>query len=48
MMRVLRGMGVDWGGREVVGGLCVSQEAVVRTAGRESDSGIIEGGVRQG
>ena len=44
MMKVLQSMGVDWRDRGVVCELCMSQEAVVRVAGGESDSGIIREG----
>ena len=48
MMKVLQSIGVDWRDRRMVSDLYMIQEAVVRIAGRESDSGIIGRGVRQG
>src|SRR6476619_2621396 len=48
MMKVLQSIGVDWRDRRMISELYMNQEAVVRIAGRESDSGIIGKGVRQG
>src|SRR6476619_7043097 len=48
MMKVLRSIGVDWRDRITISELYMNQEEVVRIAGGESDSGIIERGVRQG
>src|SRR6476469_8245349 len=48
MMKVLQSIGADWRDRRVVGKLYMNQEAVVRIAGGESNSGIIGRGVRQG
>src|SRR6476619_414828 len=48
MMKVLQSIGVDWRDRRMISELYMNQEAVVRIAGGESDSGIIERGVRQG
>src|SRR6476469_2641140 len=47
MMKVLRSIGVDWRYRRMISELYMNQEAVVRIAGGESDSGIIGRGVRQ-
>src|SRR6476469_3840019 len=48
MMKVLQSIGVDWRDRRMISELYINQEAVVRIAGGESDSGIIRRGVRQG
>ena len=48
MMKVLQSIGVDWRDRRLISELYMNQEAVVRIAGGESDSGIIGRGVRQG
>src|SRR6476469_8424895 len=48
MMKVLQSIGVDWRHRRMTSELYMNQEAVVRIAGGESDSGIIGKGVRQG
>ena len=48
MMKVLQSIGVDWMDRRMISELYMNQEAVVRIAGGESDSGIIGRGVRQG
>src|SRR6478609_8114974 len=48
MMKVLQSIGVDWRNRRMISELYMNQEAVVRIAGGESDSGIIGRGVRQG
>src|SRR6476619_7409835 len=48
MMKVLQSIGVDWRDRRMISELYMNQEAVVRIAGGESDSGIIGRGVRQG
>src|SRR6478609_2859881 len=48
MMKVLQSIGVDWRDRRMISELYMSQEAIVRIAGGESDSGIIGRGVRQG
>src|SRR6478609_4143577 len=47
-MKVLQSIGVDWRDRRLISKLYMNQEAVVRIAGGESDSGIIGRGVRQG
>src|SRR6478736_4077327 len=48
MMKVLQSIGVDWRDQKMISELYMIQEAVVRFAGGESDSGIIGRGVRQG
>ena len=49
MMKVLQSIGVeDWKDRRMISELHMNQEAVVKIAGGESDSGIIRRGVRQG
>src|SRR6478609_5379878 len=48
MMKILPSIGVDWRDRRMISELYMNQEAVVRIAGGESDSGIIGRGVRQG
>src|SRR6476619_7576520 len=48
MMKVLQSIGVDWRDQRMISELYMNQEAVVRFAGGESDSGIIGRGVRQG
>src|SRR6476619_5767630 len=48
MMKVLQSIGVDWRDRRLISELHMNQEAVVRIADGESDSGIIGRGVRQG
>src|SRR6476619_2996187 len=48
MMKVLQSIGVDWRDRRMISELYMNQEAVVRTAGGQSDSGIIGREVRQG
>src|SRR6476619_1095884 len=48
MMKVLQSIGVDWRDRRMISELYMNQEAVVRVAGGESDSGIIRRGVKQG
>ena len=47
MMKVLQSIGVDWKDRRMISKLHMNQEAVVRIAGGESDSGVIGRGVRQ-
>src|SRR6478609_3999143 len=47
-MKVLQSIGVDWRNRRMISELYMTQEAVVRIAGGESDSSIIGRGVRQG
>jgi len=47
-MKVLQSIGVDWRDRRMISELYMNQEAVIRIAGGESDSGIIGRGVRQG
>ena len=46
MMKVLQSLGVDWRDRRMISVLYMNQEAVVRIAGGESDSGSIGRGVR--
>src|SRR6476619_3607547 len=48
MMKVLQSIGVDWRDRRMISELYMNQEALVRIAGGESDSGIIGRAVRQG
>src|SRR6478609_6472021 len=48
MMKVLQSIGLDWRVRRMISELYMNQEAVVRIAGGESDSGMIGRGVRQG
>ena len=48
MMKILQSIGLDWRDRRMKSELYMDQEAVVRIAGGESDSGIIGQGVRQG
>src|SRR6478609_3855565 len=48
MMKVLQSIDIDWGDRRMISELYMNQDAVVRIAGGESDSGIIGRGVRQG
>src|SRR6476619_763130 len=48
MMKVLQCIGVDWRDQRMITELYMNQEAVVRIAGGESDSGIIGRGVRHG
>src|SRR6476661_8974659 len=48
MMKVLQSIGVDWRNQRMISELYMNQEAVVRIADGESDSGIIGRGVRQG
>src|SRR6476469_7004229 len=48
MMKVLQSICVDWKDRRMISELYMNQEAVVRIAGGESDSGIIGRGARQG
>src|SRR6476469_154377 len=48
MIKVLQSIGVDWKDQRMISELYINQEAVVRIAGGESDSGIIGRGVRQG
>src|SRR6478609_6434340 len=48
MMKVLHSIGVDWRDRRMKSKLYMNQEAAVRIAGGESDSGVIGRGVRQG
>src|SRR6478609_2089409 len=48
MMKVLQSIGVDWRDQRMISELYLNQEAVVRIAGGESDSGIIGKRVRQG
>src|SRR6476469_9048658 len=48
MMKVLQSIDVDRRNRRIISELYMNQEAVVRIAGGESDSGIIGSGVRQG
>src|SRR6476469_5864665 len=48
MMKVLQSIGVDWRDRRMISELYMNQEVLVRIAGGEADSGIIERGVRQG
>ena len=40
VMKVLQSIGVDWRDRRMISELYMNQEAVVRIAGGESDSGI--------
>src|SRR6476469_761120 len=47
-MKVLQSIGVDWRDRRMISELYMNQEALIRMAGGESDSGIIRRGVRQG
>src|SRR6476619_3122046 len=47
MMKVLQSIGIDWRDRRMISDLYMNQEAVVRIADGESDSGIIGRGVRQ-
>ena len=46
-MTVLQSIGVDWRDLRMISERYMNQEAVVRIAGGESDSGIIGRGVRQ-
>src|SRR6476469_9774414 len=48
MMKVLQSIFVNWRDRRMISELYMNQEAVVRIAGVESDSGIIGRVVRQG
>src|SRR6476619_264400 len=48
MIKVLQSVGVDWRDRIMISELYMNQEALVRIAGGESDSGIVGRGVRQG
>src|SRR6476661_703462 len=48
MMKILQSTGVDWRDRRMICELHMNQEAVVRIAGGDSDSGIIGRGVKQG
>src|SRR6478736_1127386 len=48
MTKVLQRICVDWRDRRMISELHMNQEAVVRMAGGESDSGITGRGVRQG
>src|SRR6478609_8466903 len=48
MMKVLQSIGLDWRDRRMISDLYMNQEAVVRIAGGESDSGIIGRAIRQG
>src|SRR6476469_1982270 len=48
MMKVLQSIGADWRDRRMISELYMNQEAVVRIAGGESDSGVIGRGVKQG
>src|SRR6478609_509523 len=48
MMKVLQSIGVDWRDQRMISELYMNQEAVVRIASGESDSGIIGRGVKQG
>ena len=48
MMKLLQSIAVDWRDRKMISELYMNQEAVVRIAGGESDSGIMGRGVRQG
>src|SRR6478609_5520196 len=48
MMKVLQSIAVNWRDQRMISELYMNQEAVVRIAGGESDSGIIGRGVRQG
>ena len=48
MMKVIQSIGVDWRDQRTISELYMNQEAVVRIAGGESDSGIIGRGVKQG
>src|SRR6476469_2235511 len=48
MMKVLQSIGVDWRNQRMISELYMNQEAVVRIADGESDSGIIGRGVRHG
>ena len=47
-MKVLQSIGVDWRDRIMISELHMNQEAVVRIAGGELDSGMIGRGLRQG
>ena len=42
MMKVLQSIGEDWRDRRMISELYMNQEAVIRIAGGEADSGIIE------
>ena len=46
--KVLQSIGADWRDQRMISELYMNQEAVVRIASGESDSGIIGRGVRQG
>src|SRR6476469_431239 len=48
MMKVLQSIGEGWRDQRMIRELYMNQEAVVRSAGVESNSGIIGRGVRQG
>src|SRR6476469_8781097 len=48
MMKGLQSIGVDWRDRRMISELYMNQEAVVKIAGGESNSGIIGRRVRQG
>jgi len=48
MMKVLQSIGVDWRDRRMISELYMNQEAAVRIANGESDSGFIGRGVIQG
>src|SRR6478609_9122073 len=48
MMKVLQSIGADWRDQRMISELYMNQEAIVKIAGGESDSGIIGRGVQQG
>src|SRR6476619_4567863 len=48
MMIVVQSIGVDWRDRKMISELYMNQEAVLKIAGGESDSGTIERGGKQG
>src|SRR6476469_9501302 len=48
IIKALQSIGVDWRDRRMISELYMNQEAVVRIARGQSDSGIIGRGVRQG
>ena len=48
MMKILKSLNIDWRDRRLIMELYMGQEAQIRVAGGESESGIIGRGVRQG
>lgn len=48
MLEALKLIGVDWKDRRMIAELYMNQEAIIRVANGESESGIIGRGVRQG